>query len=343
MDRSKLCGCKGIRTCFVCEKEFNLTPTMNSSNLKVSNNAIWYYLIIFKAKMNIFKKFFFQNLSCASYCHYCNLLWSGWNAYEYKNHPNHIGTSYNFNGVFIEHDFITEEEESTLISNLDAMPWDLSQSGRRKQVHLTVFFFKIPTEIKKIYHIFQNFGPKCNFKKRRLAIGNFNGFPLSTKFVQDRFEHISILKNYFTIEQCSLEYNPVLGASIDPHIDDCWIWGERIVTLSLLADSVLTLTPYHVKYCNQYNIDYIPNGSYLPVTVNSDEYQVDVVRVLMPRRSLLVLYGKPRYLWEHCILREDIQKRRVCIAYREFTPPYLEGGEKFTEGCDILQRAKHFW
>lgn len=36
MDRSKLCGCKGIRTCLICEKEFNLTPTINPLNLKVS-------------------------------------------------------------------------------------------------------------------------------------------------------------------------------------------------------------------------------------------------------------------------------------------------------------------
>lgn len=174
-------------------------------------------------------------------------------------------------------------------------------------------------------------------------MGNFNGFPLSTKFVQDRFEQIPIMKNYFTIEQCSLEYNPKSGASIDPHVDDCWIWGERIVTLSLQADTVLTLTPHHIKYCNQYNIDYIPNIECSPNSTNNSNYPVDVVRILMPRRSLLVLYGKPRYLWEHCILREDILERRVCIAYREFTPPYLKGGEKFAESCDILNKAKHFW
>lgn len=174
-------------------------------------------------------------------------------------------------------------------------------------------------------------------------MGNFNGFPLSTKFVQDRFKQIPIMKDYHTIEQCSLEYNPALGASIDPHVDDCWIWGERIVTLSLQADTVLTLTPHCVKYNNQYNIDFIPNEEHMPVPSNSDVYPVDVVRILMPRRSLLVLYGKPRYLWEHCILREDIKERRVCIAYREFTPPYLSGGEKFIESCDILQKAKCFW
>jgi len=66
-------------------------------------------------------------------------LWSGWNAYEYKNHPNHTGTHYNFNGILINHEFISEEEESTLINSLDAMPWDVSQSGRRKQVCFIIF------------------------------------------------------------------------------------------------------------------------------------------------------------------------------------------------------------
>lgn len=151
------------------------------------------------------------------------------------------------------------------------------------------------------------------------------------------------MKDFITIEQCSLDYNPKLGASIDPHVDDCWIWGERIVTLSLLADSVLTLTPHIIKYDNQYNKDYIPNVDCLTVPVNNSNYPIDVVRILMPRRSLLVLYGKPRYIWEHCILREDIQNRRVCIAYREFTPPYLKDGEKFTESSDILQKAECYW
>jgi hypothetical protein len=44
------------------------------------------------------------------------------------------------------------------------------------------------------------------------------------------------------------------------------------------------------------------------------------------RNSLIVLYGPPRYQWEHCVLREDIDSRRVCIAYREFTPMFLAGG-----------------
>ena len=46
------------------------------------------------------------------------------------------------------------------------------------------------------------------------------------------------------VEQCSIEYRPETGASIEPHIDDCWIWGERIVQLNCLSETTLTLTPY---------------------------------------------------------------------------------------------------
>lgn len=67
------------------------------------------------------------------------------------------------------------------------------------------------------------------------------GFPLFTKFAQDRLQTVPLLNGFQTIEQCSLEYDPSKGASIDPHIDDCWIWGERVVTLNCLGDSILTL------------------------------------------------------------------------------------------------------
>jgi len=47
MDRSKLCGCKGVRTCFTCEKEFNLTPTVNSEDLKVSYSTQLHFILFF--------------------------------------------------------------------------------------------------------------------------------------------------------------------------------------------------------------------------------------------------------------------------------------------------------
>jgi alkylated DNA repair protein alkB family protein 4 len=48
-------------------------------------------------------------------------------------------------------------------------------------------------------------------------------------------------------------------------------------------------------------------------------------------------------MWEHSVLREDILERRVCVAYREFTPTYLERGKLAHEGHVILHMARNFW
>lgn len=49
------------------------------------------------------------------------------------------GTSFPFPGVFLWENFISEEEEKELISSMDQDVWNLSQSGRRKQVNLKSF------------------------------------------------------------------------------------------------------------------------------------------------------------------------------------------------------------
>lgn len=63
----------------------------------------------------------------------------------------------------------------------------------------------------------------------------------------------------------------------------------------------------------------------------------------MPNCSLMVLYDEARFDWEHCVLREDILTRRVCIAYREFTKQYLPGGDDYDKGKPILELSKMFW
>ena len=68
-----------------------------------------------------------------------------------------------------------------------------------------------------------------------------------------------------------------------------------------------------------------------------------VVRIPLPRRSLLILYGNPRYNWEHCVLRKDIASRRIVIAYRELTPTYLPNGSEATIGQEILEKADNFF
>lgn len=301
MDTPRECGCKGCRTCLLCETKYGVSKDRMTIDKK-SNGYI--------------------------YCPKCKKAYPGWQVDD-SPHPDHQGTPINYPGVEIIENFITEQEEEQLMEAIDGTPWELSQSGRRKQ----------------------NYGPKCNFKKRKLRLGEFNGFPKATKFLQDRFKDIEILKSFQTIEQCALEYDPIRGASIDPHVDDCWIWGERIVTVNMLSDSILSMTCNLKK--DRYNLDCVesypavmtPSGL---LNSSSESYKFGieesdvVVRIPMPRFSLLVLYNAPRYEWEHEIFREDITERRVCLAYREFTPDYLENGCKFDEGKIILEKSECF-
>ena len=244
-----------------------------------------------------------------------------------------------FSGIKIIPNFISESEENQLVKDLDLLPWDSSQSGRRKQ----------------------NFGPRANFKKRKVKNGRFCGFPECSRFVQDRFSQCPLLAGYCAVEQCSIEYRPETGAAIEPHIDDCWIWGERIVQLNLLSDTALTCVPYSGR--EKYNLADVETYPRLvdashslvcdPLTQklcgSSYEFQRQftgencAVKIPLPARSLLIMYGAARYEWEHGILREDITERRVVIAYRELTPPYLLGGREEALGEEIRSNAKLSW
>uniref|UniRef100_A0AAG5DCR2 Isopenicillin N synthase-like Fe(2+) 2OG dioxygenase domain-containing protein n=1 Tax=Anopheles atroparvus TaxID=41427 RepID=A0AAG5DCR2_ANOAO len=307
MDHPRPCGCKGRRTCLNCEAEFGIERSDFYST--------------------------FQHSEAFVYCPLCNKIYPGWDVEkilsEHEAVPAHGGASgEDYPGVYIDLDFLSNEEERQLLHGLDELPWDVSQSGRRKQ----------------------NFGPKTNFKKTRLRAAQFAGFPQLSEFVQRRFEQVPLLATFQTIEQCSLEYESERGASIDPHIDDCWIWGERIVTVNLLSDSVLTMSPYRGAEENKtkYNLHFLDQyRSQLIGELMGEKalavYENRIVRIPMPRRSLLVLYGPPRYQWEHAVLREDIKDRRVCLAYREFTPMYLQGGSEYSQSEEIFERAKQFW
>uniref|UniRef100_T1H2J4 Uncharacterized protein n=1 Tax=Megaselia scalaris TaxID=36166 RepID=T1H2J4_MEGSC len=280
MNTLRPCGCKGIRTCLECEQSFAID-----------------------------KKDFFQDYQSRKpfvFCPSCSLLFPGWDVEStVQDHPNHKEQGIHFPGMFVEENFLSDEEGTDVTLKLDEIPWIGSQSGRRKQ----------------------NFGPKTNFKKRKLKNGEFNGFPDFTKFIQEKFEKTALLKSFQTIEQCSLEYDDSKGASIDPHVDDCWIWGERVVT--------------------KYNLDLVQEyEKHLIEPLLSDEklkvYEDMVIRVPMPNLSLMVMYGPARYQFEHAVLREDIKGRRVCIAYREFTPMYLDTGSEYDKSQLVLENARKF-
>lgn len=154
---------------------------------------------------------------------------------------------------------------------------------------------------------------------------------------REKLKTVECLKDFETIEECYLEYDEERGSHIDPHIDDCWVWGERIITVNCIGDSVLSFIKHLPLYPQQYNLDLVEeykNDLICPLQETIDEKIL--VRIPMPAKSLMVLYGPPRYQYEHFVLREDIKGRRVAIAYREFTIPYLRSGSRSSESKDFL-------
>lgn len=215
-----------------------------------------------------------QKLDPWSWCIKCQRLYPGWDCSKVQNeHPEHQqNKGLYLPGIYVKDNFLTAEEGLQIMNRLDDLPWVISQSGRRKQ----------------------NYGPKTNFKKKKLQNGLFKGFPETTKFIQDKLKKEEILNDFQTIEQCSLEYDPTKGASIDPHIDDCWIWGERVVTVNCLGDSVLTLTVYkdvlerELKEICKYNLDLVPqyeNDLRKPLLTKEElvDFKDKVIRIIMPK------------------------------------------------------------
>lgn len=79
-----------------------------------------------------------QNLRSYVFCYKCNKIYAGHDVYAtIDQHPDHANqTGIEFTGVFVLPDFISESEETDLMTGIDSQPWDISQSGRRKQVSI---------------------------------------------------------------------------------------------------------------------------------------------------------------------------------------------------------------
>ncbi|XP_022341933.2 alpha-ketoglutarate-dependent dioxygenase alkB homolog 4-like [Crassostrea virginica] len=256
------CGCKGIRTCLICEQDGNGQKEFIKCSSKIHQ-----------------------------FCDLCNKAFEGG---KIDDHPNHHGDSLEFPGIFIQRDFISPEEELEICQQIYQSPFVESQSGRRKQ----------------------DYGPKVNFKRKKIKPDGFTGLPNFSKMLYKRMKSVAILKDFEPVEQCNLEYVPERGSSIDPHFDDFWVWGERLVTLNLGSDTVLCMT----------------------LSENSDVS----VHVPLFNRSLIVVYGPARHIWMHGIHRENITRKRLAITFRELSAEFQPGGNKETEGQNLLDIALTF-
>lgn len=198
-------------------------------------------------------------------------------------------------GFFFLRDGISAEDEDSLLHKLDTVyPWKDSQSGRRKQ----------------------EYGPKKNFKKKKLNLSDVNGIPAPLKPLIAAVESFALEKTgeSFEIAEANiLDYSPERFSSFDPHVDDTWIWGRRIVGANLLTDC--------------------------PFTFVSSEGLC--VTALLPRRSFFIMSGKSRYEWMHGIRPGSFKGRRISITFRELSD---EVKNTYPDICEsIVRNAQLFF
>lgn len=162
----------------------------------------------------------------------------------------------------------------------------------------------------------QDFGPKVNFKKKKLRMEKFTGLPNYARTLVERMHSLAELQDFQPVELCNLEYSSERGAAIDPHFDDFWIWGDRLVTLNLLSDSILSFT-------------------------NDSDPCVEV-QVPLLQRSLIIVTDEARNVWKHGIHRHHISSTRMAMTFRELTPEFLDGGERASDGQQLINIALTF-
>ncbi|XP_030078400.1 alpha-ketoglutarate-dependent dioxygenase alkB homolog 4 [Microcaecilia unicolor] len=295
------CGCKGIRSCLVCERSQrgigNAAPVTPQAS----------FPFIYSPSTDLAVGAVDSALA---------------------------SLAFHFPGVNVIKDFVSEEEECKIVQAMDQDSWKLSQSGRKKQ----------------------DYGPKVNFKKQKLRVGGFSGLPSFSQDLVTRMQLLTALKGFLPVEQCNLDYNAERGSAIDPHLDDCWLWGERLVTLNLLSDTTLTMScdlegslqlfPVFSHIVTELQdvpaSTCQPNLVSVPDTFKLVPYSTVEVSISLPQRSLVVLAGDARYKWKHAIQREHVKHRRVCSTFRELAAEFRCGGKEERLGKELLKIALSF-
>jgi alkylated DNA repair dioxygenase AlkB len=159
----------------------------------------------------------------------------------------------------------------------------------------------------------QHYGPKMNFTKRKMNASEFRGIPSYAHEIEARVRSRALdlevadpLSRYQTTDVFVLRYQECDLSNLDFHSDDDYAYGEVILDLSLESDSVLTFHHPQSGEC---------------------------VRAPLPARSLVLLFGRARYEWEHAILAADVSGRRTSITLRTLgaEPRTTEAGRRVLE------------
>jgi alkylated DNA repair dioxygenase AlkB len=185
-------------------------------------------------------------------------------------------------GLHLYREFITEEEEQQILSELDGiahpvsfLPWQFSRFNGR--------------------HLNKRWGVHCNLRDRRVGPAENSMPPFFCNILLPKLKRVLAMKSCTPNEANAIDYHRSKGDYLEDHVDDRQLSKEPIANLSLGGDCYMTFINQKTKL-----------GSSEPL------------RVMLPRRTLQVLTGNARYDYSHGIRNQDLlDDRRVSVTMRE--------------------------
>lgn len=280
------CDCKGIRYCEICKSD-----KFSIINKKIENDQNLKIIEITPTKTQIK-----ENLTL----------------FEYKDE----NFDNNFNGFYVVENVLNETELNRIINEINETNWINSQSGRKKQdfgVKINYKKKKIKSDFNEI--IFPNY--------KEIIENKTNDYILSIKeyFKNDKYcekiksqdMHVGNL-NYFTIHEIgNLRYCKELGSHIEPHIDDAWIWGDRIVGFNIFGEAQLTFLIFKDSLFDSFIENSLEDRKEIKKRIKLE------INIPLKSNMMYIMSGSSRYNWFHEVKPHSIKSERVVITCREFT------------------------
>ena len=186
-------------------------------------------------------------------------------------------------GLCLYEDFISEEEEATILAQLDG-----------KDPNFATEFLPWKPNTFNGKHSGKRWGVHCNLRERKVTPAEDPLPSFLTQIVLPRLR-----KNIRSLQQCrpneanAIDYHTMRNDYLKAHVDDRQLSTEPIANMSLAGDCYMTFR-------------------------NERHTSAPPKKVLLKRRCLQVLTGPARYDYSHGIAAEDLlSPRRVSVTMRE--------------------------
>jgi alkylated DNA repair dioxygenase AlkB len=189
-------------------------------------------------------------------------------------------------GLFLYEDFITEDEEQNILSQLD---------GTTDPCYESTQYGWNPSTFNG-RHRGQRWGVHCDLRSRAVGAAERPLPSFITQFLLPKLRHLHPMKGCVPNEANAIDYHRKHGDYLVAHVDDRQLSREPIANLSLAGDCYMTFTNVAPKR----------------------NTAVVKQRVLLKRRCLQILTGLARYDFSHGIEHCDLlSERRVSLTMRE--------------------------